>query len=133
MSHRSFFLCLMVLIVAPFAGSDSLADTHYVATHGNDDNPGHSPNSPLRSLAAAALRVQAGDTVLVMEGTYGGFWQNKHGRTDSLDGVHAVSRTSSRDRLLQKQLCRHLAGGADFRMQLCRNSRVSNDRLKSPL
>ncbi len=48
------------------------ADTFYVATNGNNANPGTS-ESPWRTLQFAADQVGAGDTVIVRPGQYVGF------------------------------------------------------------
>ncbi len=47
------------------------AATYYVATNGDDSNPGTS-SQPWRSISAALSRVQGGDTVIVKDGTYTG-------------------------------------------------------------
>lgn len=48
---------------------NSLGATYYVATTGNDSNPGTESN-PWRTIQKAANTVAAGDTVLVQPGTY---------------------------------------------------------------
>lgn len=45
------------------------ATTYYVATNGNDSNPG-TLNQPFATLNHAASKAEAGDTVQVREGTY---------------------------------------------------------------
>ena len=48
-------------------------NTYYVsAEFGNDGNSGTSQDSPLRFITTAVSRLQAGDTVFVMNGTYTG-------------------------------------------------------------
>jgi parallel beta-helix repeat protein len=47
-----------------------MATTYYVSGTGNDSSDGLSTGSAFRSLQKAANLVQAGDTVLVMDGTY---------------------------------------------------------------
>ncbi len=47
----------------------STAVTYYVSTQGNDSNPG-SISAPLRHISAAAVKALAGDTVIVLDGTY---------------------------------------------------------------
>ena len=47
----------------------SAAKNIYVATNGDDDNPG-SLASPMKTLQAAVDLLSAGDTLYIMEGTY---------------------------------------------------------------
>ncbi|MBX3028243.1 right-handed parallel beta-helix repeat-containing protein [bacterium] len=61
----SVFLCLLT------AGA-ARAATYYVATTGNDANPG-SQAAPWRTLQKAGNVAAAGDTVHVLPGTYAGF------------------------------------------------------------
>lgn len=50
-------------------GSSASGKTYHVATTGNDANPGTSMH-PFRTIQAATIIVDAGDTVLVAPGTY---------------------------------------------------------------
>lgn len=73
-------LCVFSLFITPLA---AFAETYYVSTKGNDHSDG-SINAPFRTLQRAADRVHAGDTVLVSDGTYGGFSiRNKSGAPGS--------------------------------------------------
>src|SRR5688500_8886051 len=47
-----------------------LLSTYYVATNGDDANPGTALDQPLKTIQEAAERARAGDTVLVRGGTY---------------------------------------------------------------
>jgi Concanavalin A-like lectin/glucanases superfamily/Right handed beta helix region len=51
-------------------GQSASAATYYVATNGNDSNPGTSA-APFQTLQKAANTAVAGDTVIVQNGTYG--------------------------------------------------------------
>lgn len=62
-------LCGLVL-AGTFLAVHSLAATYFVATNGNDSNPG-TQRAPFRHLSkGAAAARQPGDTVIVMDGTY---------------------------------------------------------------
>jgi len=58
-------LCLMVFVMGGIAS----AATYYVATNGNDSNPG-TEAAPWLTISKAASTLVAGDTVYVKEGTY---------------------------------------------------------------
>ena len=60
--HHS--LLTLLLVLSPLAAAEL-----HVATTGNDTNPGTQP-APLRTIQAAALLAQAGDTITVHAGTY---------------------------------------------------------------
>lgn len=66
----SIFLsfCLMF-----FALSEVNATDYYVSTSGSDSNNGQSLSSPFKTISAASLVVNPGDTVNVREGSYGPF------------------------------------------------------------
>ena len=57
--------------------------TYHVSPGGNDANDGRSPAQPLRTLQAAANRVQPGDTILAHGGIYDSV--NDEGRTVTLE------------------------------------------------
>ena len=56
-------------LVLGFLPSTLSAATYYVSTSGSDANQG-SQDSPLRHVSEGAARAVAGDTVIVMDGTY---------------------------------------------------------------
>jgi parallel beta-helix repeat protein len=74
--YASFFLLSLVLTINLaiwiISASEADAATYYVATTGNDSNPG-TEVQPWRTLQKAAHAVQSGDTVLVKEGRYPAF------------------------------------------------------------
>ena len=57
-------------IAAALLGEGLSADTFYVATDGNDGNPG-SASAPVRTLQRAANMALSGDTIVVRDGIYG--------------------------------------------------------------
>ena len=65
---------LFILIGLPLLGSPALgaAATYYVATTGDDANPG-TQSVPWRTLQHAVDQTGAGDTILVRAGSYAGF------------------------------------------------------------
>ncbi|MEK7286315.1 MAG: NosD domain-containing protein [Nitrospirota bacterium] len=66
-----------VVNIPPSAGDnfDPPLRTFYVATNGNDSNPG-TEAQPWKTLQHAVIQVIAGDLVLVQNGTYSGFNTN---------------------------------------------------------
>jgi parallel beta-helix repeat protein len=70
------------LVAFVLFASVSNAATYYVATNGNDSNPGSSSN-PWRTLQKAANTARAGDVVLVANGTYVGFQVTADGTSSS--------------------------------------------------
>jgi len=64
--------------------------TYYVSTVGNDSNPG-TQSAPFRHVSYGALAAQAGDTVVVMDGTY----DNEGQVADSGGGGSVVSVTNA--------------------------------------
>lgn len=64
---------LFVVLATALAASSHLArgGTYYVTTNGSDSNDGTSEATPWRTLAHAAARVTAGDTVHIEAGDYG--------------------------------------------------------------
>ena len=52
-----------------FGDTSSPGTTYYVATNGNDANPG-TMESPFGTLNTAAAKLKAGDTLLIRGGTY---------------------------------------------------------------
>jgi Concanavalin A-like lectin/glucanases superfamily/Protein of unknown function (DUF1565) len=65
------------------------ATTYYVSTTGNDSNPG-TEAAPFLHVSKGAAAAQAGDTVIVMNGTYG-----NEGQLANLDTVGAVVTMSN--------------------------------------
>jgi len=69
----------MLLAVLPaLAGT---AATYYVSPSGNDGNSGTSEDRPFRVVHHAVDRMQAGDTLVVLDGVYTGFLRLKSGIT----------------------------------------------------
>ena len=70
MQHTDYLLLSIFVLCAGFALSASAhAATYYVATQGNDSNPG-TQDAPWRTIQKAANAANAGDTVNVGPGTY---------------------------------------------------------------
>ena len=72
-STRSLF-CLVLLMVVPLGavfclGNEANATTYYVATNGNDSNPGTN-SQPFRTINEGVQALSAGDTLYVKSGTY---------------------------------------------------------------
>ncbi len=65
------------------------ATTYYVATTGNDSNPG-TEAAPFLHVSKGAAAAHAGDTVIVMNGTYG-----SEGQLANLNSVGAVVTMSN--------------------------------------
>ncbi len=62
--------CIALLLISLTLASLASAGTYYVSTSGSDSNPG-TQSAPFRHVSKAALTAtQAGDTVIVMDGTY---------------------------------------------------------------
>lgn len=72
------------VLVGAFSAIHMLAATYYVGTNGDDSYAG-SQDAPFQHLSRAASVAQAGDTVIVMDGTY-----NNEGRVASADGGGSV-------------------------------------------
>src|SRR5579863_2517734 len=77
-----------VLILASAAGFAHAA-TYYVSTSGNDSNPG-TASAPFRHVSKGAATAHAGDTVIVMNGTY-----DNEGEVADPDNVGAVVTMSN--------------------------------------
>jgi len=71
---------LFAAVIVGLVTGISFGTTYYVSTSGNDNNNGSS-GSPWRTLQKAANTMVAGDTTIVLNGTYAGFRQ-----TDSHTG-----------------------------------------------
>lgn len=72
-------LAALVFALAALAPSPAAADTYYVSPGGRDSDPG-TQRRPWATLQSAADRAGAGDTVIVLPGTYVGFNVVKSGR-----------------------------------------------------
>ncbi|MCX7698380.1 MAG: right-handed parallel beta-helix repeat-containing protein, partial [Candidatus Goldbacteria bacterium] len=70
MKRNILFLCLFYLI------SFLAAETYYVSMTGNDSNTGLL-GQPWRTLQYAVNRLSAGDTLIVEDGTYTGFYMDR--------------------------------------------------------
>jgi len=71
----SAILCLLILY------STASAATYYVSPSGNDGNPGISEEKPFRMVQHAIDKMNAGDTLIVLDGFYTGTLQLKSGIT----------------------------------------------------
>jgi parallel beta-helix repeat protein len=65
---KSGFVIFKAAILFTFLNGYST--TYYVATNGNDSNPGTSEDKPFRTIQKAADMVSAGDTVRIKAGVY---------------------------------------------------------------
>lgn len=68
---KSFSIVIFVLVSILCVCPDADANNYYVATSGNDNNPG-SQSQPWRTLQHAVDTVLPGDTILVQSGTFVG-------------------------------------------------------------
>lgn len=64
-------LFVVLLVATAGCAQKARGSTYYVATTGNDSNDGMSEATPWRTLAYAAARVTAGDSVHIKAGDYG--------------------------------------------------------------
>src|SRR5205085_12016371 len=70
MNATARFLALVTLVVTLVAApAVASAATYYVATTGNDANPG-SLSAPWRTISVAVSRLTAGDTLYIRGGVY---------------------------------------------------------------
>ncbi len=74
------FTITMVFVLALLTGGASAA-TFYVSPTGNDRNSGTSEGHPFRVVQHAIDRMQAGDTLVVLDGVYIGTLKLKSGIT----------------------------------------------------
>jgi hypothetical protein len=74
-------ITVVVSLMVAFAAAVPAA-TYYVSTSGNDSNDG-SQSSPWRTIQRGANAVQAGDLVLVADGTYGGVAIDRSGTSSA--------------------------------------------------
>lgn len=71
------------LVLALCASQTALAADYFVATNGNDSNPG-SESQPFQTIRHAVdAATSPGDTVYLRGGTYGGGWDNQLNPTHS--------------------------------------------------
>jgi hypothetical protein len=72
-SHSSYFEDSFANIIASVIAGGSPAsggDTYYVSPSGNNSNNGRSTQTPFKTLPHALSALSAGDTLIVMDGTY---------------------------------------------------------------
>lgn len=86
LSTNKTFLASCVLL--SFSGWAQAA-TYYVSPAGNDANPGD-PNAPFQHVSRGASAAQAGDTVVVMDGTY-----DNEGQVAQPGGGYVVTLSNS--------------------------------------
>ena len=79
---KYFLVFSLVLIGLLCISTWAQATTYYVATNGDDDNPG-TEAAPWESVDKAADTMEAGDTVYVKEGNYSGFDVSRSGTADN--------------------------------------------------
>ena len=77
MVYKLISLVCVFIMYAPAAS----AATYYVSPAGNDRNPGTSQDRPFRVAQHAVDRMQAGDTLVVLDGVYTGTLKLKSGIT----------------------------------------------------
>jgi parallel beta-helix repeat protein len=68
--RQKLLLCCSVVFLA-LVPLELAASTYYVSPTGNDGNPG-TASHPWQTIQKAAVTVQAGDTVIIKDGVYGG-------------------------------------------------------------
>jgi len=71
---------LILASVLLFSCQDSFAATYYIDAHGSDRSGNGSETRPWQTLQYAADRVNAGDTVYVLDGTYAPFHITRDGK-----------------------------------------------------
>lgn len=73
-SHSNYFedtgFANLIATVISGGSPSSNNHTYYISPNGNDDNSGSSQSSPLKTFDEALDRMVAGDTLIVMDGTY---------------------------------------------------------------
>ncbi len=79
---RSLVIVLAVLALASLSAG-AFATTYYVATNGNDNNPGTS-TQPWATLQKAVDTINPGDTALVRSGTYVGCKITRSGQAEAV-------------------------------------------------
>jgi hypothetical protein len=67
---RTGFLPIIALVAATCLCGSAYATDYYVSTSGDDGKDGLTPGTAWRHINHAAQQAEAGDTVLVLEGTY---------------------------------------------------------------
>jgi len=72
-SHKSFLqeylIVLSFLLICVFAVEGSDAETRYIATNGDDHNPG-TQDRPWKTVEHAGQSINSGDTVIIEDGIY---------------------------------------------------------------
>ena len=73
-SHSNYFedtgFANLIATVISGGSPSSNNNTYYISPNGNDGNSGSSQSSPLKTFDEALGRMVAGDTLIVMDGTY---------------------------------------------------------------
>lgn len=75
---------LRTVLILASAAAFAHATTYYVSTSGNDSNPG-TASAPFRHVSKGAAAAHAGDTVIVMNGTY-----DNEGKVADANNIGAV-------------------------------------------
>ncbi len=81
MKHLSATFLLLTVMVA--GGTARAQVTYYVSENGDDGNDGLARDSALHTIQAAADMVQPGDTVIVTQGHYAGFFLDTKSGTEA--------------------------------------------------
>ena len=81
---------LKLFIATFFIATYALATTYYVSPSGNNSSNGHSTATAFLTLQHAADVVSAGDSVIVLAGTYSGFYHTTSGTVSQQIIFHAM-------------------------------------------
>ena len=92
-------LLISLMLLATTHASVTFAATYYVSTSGSDSANGGSA-TPWRTIQHAANVMQAGDQVLIADGTYDGFYTTRNGSSGNpiafiADGDNVVINTNN--------------------------------------